>query len=129
MIDSPAALVEHLRHRYTLSGSGLDHVELWWKLRIDGELVVQHQSVHAERIGADLYIIVVSKLHCGQVAHDTYLEVGALLHVHGNVALTQPLVAPAHDESHLERVMCAVAEQAAVVAHARRNAARYVRCA
>jgi hypothetical protein len=123
MIDSPARLVAHLRSRFTLSGAGPGHVEMWWKFRIDGELLIQYQSVHGERVGTDLYIVVASTLHCDRV-DEPRLEVGKLLCVAGKAVLAQPMIAPTHDEAHVERVMHAVAEQAAVIARARRRAKR-----
>lgn len=120
VLDSPAALFDYLRERYRLSSLTAADLELWWKLTVDGETVMQVQAVHAERVGADFYVIVSSAIHGTEPVHAARAgerrSVGELANVDGRAMLSQRIVAGGHDGAHVERIMLAVAEEAARIA-------------
>jgi hypothetical protein len=117
MLASFADVIAHLVTRYTLSGGGPSWVELWWKLEVDRERVVQHQRVHVEE---GLSIVITSTVHCLDSAHLRWdgvrVAAGAITLEGGRPVLRQPVIADTIDPAHLDRVMEAVAVEAAWLA-------------
>jgi hypothetical protein len=119
MLASFADVIAHLATRYTLCGGGPSWVELWWKLEVDGERVVQHQVIDVDDSDA-LTIVITSNIHCldpMRVRWDGVLvPAGAIMFVDGRAVLRQPVIAETIDAAHLDRVMEAVAVEAARLA-------------
>jgi hypothetical protein len=117
MLASFADVIDHLAARYTLSGGGPNWVELWWKLEVDGERVIQHQRVYVDE---GLSVVIVSDVHCMdpmRVRWDGVLvAAGAITFDGGRAVLRQPVIADTIDAAHLDRVMKAVAVEAARLA-------------
>jgi hypothetical protein len=120
-------VIEYMKARYTLSGGGVNWVELWWKLTIDGERVVQHQIVYIDEVPEGLAILIDSDVHCLDPEHVPWaslgLSLGALGFDGGRPVLWQPVVAPQVDPAHLDRVLEAAATEAARLAREARLAA------
>ena len=121
-------MIAHLAERFTLSGSGSNWVELWWKLTVDGERCVQHQVVYIDELDDGLSVLIDTDVHCldpERVDWDVLaVSVGALGFDGGRPVLWQPVIGKDLDPAHLERVMQAVAYEAAQLArHARLAAA------
>jgi len=120
MLASFADVIAHLATRYRLSGGGPSWVELWWKLTVDGERVVQHQVVHVDETGGALTVVVTSDVHCLdplRVRWDGVLVAAGAIAFEGNrPVLRQPVIATAIEAPHLDRVMEAVAVEAARLA-------------
>jgi hypothetical protein len=119
VLASFADVIAHLATRYTLSGGGPSWVEMWWKLEVDGERVVQHQVIDVEYANG-LSIVITADVHCRdplRVRWDGVLvAAGELALDGGRPMLRQPVIAETIDAGHLDRVMEAVAVEAARLA-------------
>jgi hypothetical protein len=120
MLTGFSDVVMHLVAGYKLSGGGPDWVEMWRVLQVDGNRAIQHLVIHIGEAAGQVAVIVTADVHCADperlIRWDPPRTLGALLYIDGRVTLRQPIVGAAIDPVHLDRVIDAVAYEAARLA-------------
>src|SRR5262249_49698911 len=120
MLTGFSEVVMHLVATHKLSGGGPDWVEMWRLLEVGGKRAIQHLVIQIGEAAGQVAVVVTADVHCADpewvVRWDPPRTVGALLYVDGRVTLRQPIVGAAIDPAHLDRVIDAVAYEAARLA-------------
>ncbi len=113
-------VVAQLRAAYTIDSESDDWLELRWRFVFEGDTVEQHQTVRSGTAYGELFVVVAAELPTLDPAHalrhNATLAIGALAIEDGRAILRAGILAETLTAPHLDRVVRAIAEEAARLA-------------